>query len=280
MIAYTWDDVDTLVSGMNLKGKKIWGIPRGGAIVAGMARLYGAIVVADPREADVAIDDIIDSGITARSVYETHGLNTVALINKERDRIDSWVHFPWEESSEQDIASSVTRIIEYLGDNPRRNGLLETPQRVVKSWNTLFSGYQYNPKNDLKWFEDDTDEMVICQGISFFSTCEHHMLPFFGTVAIGYIPNGRVIGVSKLARLVIGYSRRLQIQEQLTRQIGEALTPHVLGVGVHVVGQHLCMMSRGVEQQASTMITNYLTGRFRESDAARAEFLTAVQQRS
>ena len=280
MIAYTWDDVDTLVSGMNLKGKKIWGIPRGGAIVAGMARLYGAIVVADPREADVAVDDIIDSGITARSVYETHGLNTVALINKERDRIDSWVHFPWEESSEQDIASSVTRIIEYLGDNPRRNGLLETPQRVVKSWNTLFSGYQYNPKNDLKWFEDDTDEMVICQGISFFSTCEHHMLPFFGTVAIGYIPNGRVIGVSKLARLVIGYSRRLQIQEQLTRQIGEALTPHVLGVGVHVVGQHLCMMSRGVEQQASTMITNYLTGRFRESDAARAEFLTAVQQRS
>jgi len=280
MIAYTWDDVDTLVSGMNLKGKKIWGIPRGGAIVAGMARLYGAIVVADPREADVAIDDIIDSGITARSVYETHGLNTVALINKERDRIDSWVHFPWEESSEQDIASSVTRIIEYLGDNPRRNGLLETPQRVVKSWNTLFSGYQYNPKNDLKWFEDDTDEMVICQGISFFSTCEHHMLPFFGTVAIGYIPNGKVIGVSKLARLVIGYSRRLQIQEQLTRQIGEALTPHVLGVGVHVVGQHLCMMSRGVEQQASTMITNYLTGRFRESDAARAEFLTAVQQRS
>ena len=280
MIAYTWDDVDTLVSGMNLKGKKIWGIPRGGAIVAGMARLYGAIVVADPREADVAVDDIIDSGITARSVYETHGLNTVALINKERDRIDSWVHFPWEESSEQDIASSVTRIIEYLGDNPRRNGLLETPQRVVKSWNTLFSGYQYNPKNDLKWFEDDTDEMVICQGISFFSTCEHHMLPFFGTVAIGYIPNGKVIGVSKLARLVIGYSRRLQIQEQLTRQIGEALTPHVLGVGVHVVGQHLCMMSRGVEQQASTMITNYLTGRFRESDAARAEFLTAVQQRS
>jgi len=280
MIAYTWDDVDTLVSGMNLKGKKIWGIPRGGAIVAGMARLYGAIVVADPREADVAIDDIIDSGITARSVYETHGLKTVALIDKERDRIDSWVHFPWEESSEQDIASSVTRIIEYLGDNPRRNGLLETPQRVVKSWNTLFSGYQYNPKNDLKWFEDDTDEMVICQGINFFSTCEHHMLPFFGTVAIGYIPNGKVIGVSKLARLVIGYSRRLQIQEQLTRQIGEALTPHVLGVGVHVVGQHLCMMSRGVEQQASTMITNYLTGRFRESDAARAEFLTAVQQRS
>ena len=280
MIAYTWDDVDTLVSGMNLKGKKIWGIPRGGAIVAGMARRYGAIVVTDPREADVAVDDIIDSGMTAQSVYETHGLNTVALINKERDRIDSWVHFPWEESSEQDIASSVTRIIEYLGDNPRRNGLLETPQRVVKSWNTLFSGYQYNPKNDLKWFEDDTDEMVICQGINFFSTCEHHMLPFFGTVAIGYIPNGKVIGVSKLARLVIGYSRRLQIQEQLTRQIGEALTPHVLGVGVHVVGQHLCMMSRGVEQQASTMITNYLTGRFRESDAARAEFLTAVQQRS
>ena len=181
-------------------------------------------------------------------------------------------------TTKQDIASSVIHIIEYLGDDPNRSGLLETPKRVVKSWDTLFSGYQYNPENDLKWFEDDTDEMVICKGISFFSTCEHHMLPFFGTVAIGYIPNGSVIGVSKLARLVTGYSRRLQIQEQMTRQIGEALNPHVLGVGVHVVGQHFCMMARGVNQQHSEMVTNYLTGPFRESAETRSEFLTAVSR--
>ena len=167
-------------------------------------------------------------------------------------------------------------MIEAIGDDPSRAGMLETPNRVVRSWSELFSGY--GPKIDLKWFEDDTDEMVIVRDIEFFSTCEHHMLPFFGTADVGYIPNGAVVGLSKIARLVDNHARRFQIQERLARDIGESLQHGSAqyppqGVAVRLKAQHLCMKARGAKQNNAIMETNYLVGAFRESVAARNEFL-------
>jgi GTP cyclohydrolase IA len=159
--------------------------------------------------------------------------------------------------------------------------LLETPKRVARSWSELYSGYNANAGDQLKWFEDNTDEMVVVRGVQFYSTCEHHMLPFFGEVDIAYIPNGAILGVSKLARLVEVYARRLQVQERLARQIGEALQDTKenapLGVAVHMTGKHLCMMARGVKQQQAEMETNYLTGVFRTESATRAEFFARTK---
>jgi len=276
MINLTWADIDARLSTLPLAGESVWGIPRGGAICAGLARQSGVTVVESPESATIALDDIIDSGATSQAIRADYGLPTVALVDKTGEGIDDWVHFPWEEPPEQDIGESVRRIIEYLGDDPKRDGLAKTPGRVVKSWETLFGGYGEDAASLLTWFTDDTDEMIICKGIQFYSTCEHHMLPFFGTVAIGYIPDGKVLGISKLARVVDTYARRLQIQEGLTRQIGELIDPFVSGVGVHVEAQHLCMMARGVQQQDTTMVTNYLTGPFRDKPEARAEFLGAI----
>ena len=170
----------------------------------------------------------------------------------------------------------VKSIIQAIGDDPTRAGMLETPNRVVRSWSELFSGY--TNEIDLKWFEDDTDEMVIVRDIEFFSTCEHHMLPFFGTADVGYIPNGAVVGLSKIARLVDNKARQFQIQERLARDIGNSLQNAAteyppLGVAVVRKGQHLCMQARGVRQQNAVMETNYLTGIFRESISAKQEFL-------
>ena len=276
MIKLTWADIDARLSALPLAGERVWGIPRGGAICAGLARQSGVTVVESPESATIALDDIIDSGATSQAVRADYGLVTAALVDKTREGIDGWVHFPWEEPPEQDIGESVRRIIEYLGDDPKRDGLVGTPARVVRSWETLFGGYGEDAGSLLTWFMDDTDEMIISKGIQFYSTCEHHMLPFYGTVSVGYIPAGKVIGVSKLSRIVNVFARRLQIQERMTRQIGELLQEYVQGVGVHVEASHLCMMARGVEQQDGRMVTNYLTGLFRDSPAARAEFLQAL----
>ena len=276
----TWEEVDFRLSKLPLKGEMVWGIPRGGSVCAGLARRFGVNVVESPESATVALDDIIDSGATAASVMERYSLPTVALVNKEAEGLDAWVHFPWEEPPDIDISESVRRIIEYIGEDATLPDLLATPSRVVKSWETLYGGYHVNPIDILVWFDDPqyppTDEMIIATGIKFYSTCEHHMLPFFGEIAIGYIPDGKVLGISKFSRLVDAYARRLQIQESLTQQIGEALETYVQGVAVHIEAQHLCMMARGVQQQGSTLTTNYLTGPFRDKPETRAEFLSAV----
>jgi|TARA_R110002020_G_scaffold165056_6_gene352290 GTP cyclohydrolase I len=278
MINLTWNDVYDRVAKLQFsKGDKVWGIPRGGSIVAGIAHLQLGVPIADsPESATIAIDDIIDSGVTSVALRGRYGLETVALVDKDREGLSGWIHFPWEEKPEQDIKESVRRIIQYIGDDSSRDGIIDTPDRVVKSWSTLFGGYEQDASSLLTWFEDDADEMVISKNIQFYSTCEHHMLPFFGTAVVGYIPDGKVLGISKLSRVVRSYARKLQIQERLTRQIGELIEPHVEGVGVHVEAQHLCMMARGVEQQDSTMVTNYLTGSFKDSPETRAEFLGVV----
>ena len=282
MLDLSWKDVglyvDLLISeveedGFDLNRMAIWGVPRGGSIVAGLIQgKRDVVIVDDPEDADIIVDDILDSGATR----DQYGKPFFTLVDKHEEKIDEWVHFPWEETPEQDIEMSVRRIIQWLGEDQNRNGLQDTPKRVVNSWKELFGGYETDPESIMRWFDDDTDEMIISKDIQFYSTCEHHMLPFFGTVSVAYIPEGKVLGISKLSRIVGIYARRLQTQEHLTRQIADALIPNVRSVGVHVKAQHLCMMARGVAQQQSTMITNYLTGSFRDKPEARNEFLMAV----
>jgi GTP cyclohydrolase I len=276
MLWLSWQDVDARLKKLNLGNVKVWGIPRGGSVVAGLAQQYGAIPVEQPTEADIAVDDIIDSGQTKDRIREEHQLDTVAIVNKLTEGISEWVHFPWEESPDQDIEMSVRRIIQWLGEDQTRNGLRDTPKRVVASWRHLYGGYDVDVESLLTWFDDPIDEMIISKDIQFYSMCEHHMLPFFGRAAVGYIPDGKVLGISKLSRIVETYARRLQTQERLTQQVGQALEGMVKGVAVHITAQHFCMMARGVNQQHSEMITNYLTGAFREKPEARNEFLMAV----
>jgi GTP cyclohydrolase IA len=176
---------------------------------------------------------------------------------------------------------AVTRILSAIGDDPQREGLLETPKRVIKSWDKLYGGYRESPADVLKtvFVEGSCEEMVILKDIEFYSTCEHHMLPFFGKCSIGYIPKGRVVGVSKLARLLEVFARRLQIQERLTTQIADALVEHLQPKGVMVVmeAQHFCMTARGVEKQDSMMVTSAIRGVFEDSES-RAEFMSLINR--
>jgi GTP cyclohydrolase IA len=170
-----------------------------------------------------------------------------------------------------------------IGEDPQREGLLKTPERVAAAFEFLTSGYRTDAEQLLNGavFTQETNSMVIVKNIEVYSLCEHHMLPFFGRCHIGYIPSGRVFGVSKLARLVDMYSRRLQLQERLTEQISKQVMELVgaKGVGVMIEARHLCMMMRGVEKQNSVMITSSVLGTFRESTATREEFLGLVGNR-
>lgn len=175
--------------------------------------------------------------------------------------------------------STVRHILELLGEDPNREGLRETPARVVRSWSELYGGYGQDPQDILKTFEEGAcDEMVLLRDVEFYSTCEHHMLPFFGRAHIAYLPNRKVVGVSKLARLLEIFARRLQIQERLGQQITTALDAalHPMGSACILEAQHFCMTSRGVAKQNSVMVTSSLTGAFREEAETRQELFAIL----
>ena len=167
-----------------------------------------------------------------------------------------------------------------IGEDPDREGLARTPLRVAKAWEFLTSGYRVDIDQVINEaiFTQSTNSMVIVKNIEVYSLCEHHLLPFFGRCHIGYIPTGKVFGVSKLARLVDMYARRLQLQERLTEQVSQAIMDLIdaRGVGVMMEARHLCMMMRGVEKQNSVMVTSSVLGTFRESQATREEFLALI----
>jgi GTP cyclohydrolase I len=181
------------------------------------------------------------------------------------------------------IEGLVRELLAEIGEDPRREGLLKTPQRVAAALAFLTSGSRADATKLINGaiFTQKTNSMVIVKNIEVYSLCEHHMLPFFGRCHIGYIPNGRVFGVSKLARLVDMYARRLQLQERLTEQISHAIMDSIdaAGVGVMIEARHLCMMMRGVEKQNSVMVTSSVVGAFRDSPATREEFLGLIGQR-
>lgn len=182
------------------------------------------------------------------------------------------------------MAELVRGMIVELGENPDRDGLLRTPLRVAQAFAELTQGYRMDPTEILNdaLFDVTYDEMVIVKDIEMFSLCEHHLLPFFGKVHVAYIPRRKVVGLSKIARLVEMFARRLQVQERLTNQIAETLQEAVdpIGVGVVVEARHLCMMMRGVEKQHSSAVTSAMLGAFRENVQTREEFLSLVSRRN
>lgn len=267
---------------------KVFGIPRGGIAAAyALSSQFNLDVVDDPSEADFFFDDIIDSGATMeRWCDEYPGKPFLALIDKtdaQSEYKGRWVVFPWEGDAESGIHDHVTRIIQFAGDDASREGLQETPARVAKALKHWFSGYDKKPEDLLKVFEDggeDYDQMVVVKDIPIYSKCEHHMADIFGTATIAYIPNGKIVGLSKLSRLADMYARRLQVQERLTNQIAEALYKHLepKGVAVMIKARHMCMESRGICQQGHHTVTTALKGVFKDEQETRAEFMALARQ--
>jgi len=183
-----------------------------------------------------------------------------------------------------EIQAAVTRILQAIGEDPKREGLQRTPERVARMYAELLSGYHIDPKaviNDAV-FEVKYDEMVIVRDVEFYSLCEHHLLPFMGRVHVAYIPDGKVLGLSKIPRIVDLFARRLQVQERMTRQIADLIRDqlHPQGVAVVVEALHLCMMMRGVQKHNARMTTSAMHGAFRSNLATRQEFLAMISKQS
>jgi GTP cyclohydrolase I len=184
--------------------------------------------------------------------------------------------------SQTDVEAAVRILIEWAGDDPEREGLLETPARVARAYRELFAGYEADPRDYLaKTFEEVAgyDELVLLKDIPVVSFCEHHMLPFIGRAHVGYLPANRVVGISKLARVVRGFARRLQIQEKLTAQVAEAICDILQpkGVGVVIVSEHSCMTMRGVNTPGTKLTTSHLLGAVRDDPRTRQEFFDLVR---
>ena len=259
---------------------RIWGVPRGGVPVALLVHgLTGAKLVSEPDHANLIVDDIYDSGRTAARYPSTP---FVTLFDKRvHPWAGRWLIMPWErsETTDDSATDAITRLLQYVGEDPAREGLRETPARVLRAFREEWcSGYGQDPAEALKIFTDGAervDELIVMRGIPIHSLCEHHLAPFWGTAVIGYIPDGRIAGLSKLVRLANIFARRLQVQERLTNQIAEALEEHLKpkGVGVVLECRHMCMESRGVRTPGTPTLTSALRGALYDDPRARAEFL-------
>ena len=179
------------------------------------------------------------------------------------------------------LAKNIKEVLEEIGENPNREGLLKTPERVSKSLDFLTNGYELDPEKILKkaMFKEQYSQMVLVKDIEMYSLCEHHMLPFFGKAHVAYIPNGHIVGLSKIPRIVDVFSRRLQVQERLTDQIKDCLqeTLNPKGVAVVIEAQHLCMQMRGVEKQHSSTTSSAFSGLFLQDEKTRAEFMNLIK---
>jgi len=180
----------------------------------------------------------------------------------------------------EEFEKAITKVLELVGENPNREGLLKTPSRVAKAWGFLTEGYQQDPKEILNQalFTTSNDEMVVVRDIEFYSTCEHHMLPIIGRAHVAYIPDGKVVGLSKIPRIVNVFARRLQIQEQMTEQIADAILESINPKGVAVVlhARHMCMEMRGVQKINSTTVSSALRGLFKSDQRTRSEFYNII----
>lgn len=187
----------------------------------------------------------------------------------------------WQPFDKELISKSVLNILTAFGEDPEREGLLKTPDRVARAYEEILGGYTTDPNSVINGalFTVDYDEMVVVKDIEFFSLCEHHMLPFFGRAHVAYLPRKQVIGLSKIPRIVDMFARRLQVQERMTQQIAHFIqdTINPLGVGVVVEGQHLCMMMRGVKKEQASMTTSTMLGGFRSNLSTRLEFLNMIK---
>lgn len=283
----TWADVQVearrLANRWHGRGiTSVYGVPSGGAPVACLVAGHLGFEVTDTIGPNtLVVDDLVDSGRTLINIGHQHmdalyrKLDSPPHIAPDARPMDGWLTFPWEHDGSP--TDAVVRLLQWIGEDPTREGLIDTPKRVTKALREMTDGDQQDPATILATtFTEPCDEMIVLSGIEFSSMCEHHMLPFTGTATVGYIPNGNVVGLSKLARLVDMYARRLQIQERLTQQIADTLQAHTnaIGVGVIISAHHACMSLRGVGKRNSTMTTTALLGAMYDDPRARAEFLT------
>ncbi len=269
----SWEEIYNRIK--KLPDGKCYGIPRGGAVIAGLT----GKAVHKIEECDFIIDDIIDSGKTLFNHKELYNKPFYALFDKRIELQGKWIEFPWEHTA-QDIEDLIIRQLQYIGEDPTREGLKDTPKRIVRSWKELYKGYRENPATILQTlFTQKYDEMVILKDIELYSTCEHHLLPFFGKCHIAYVPSGKVVGISKLARLMECFARRMQIQERLCNQIVDAIEEYLkpLGSACIIEAQHFCMTSRGIQKQNSIMTTSALRGVFKDKIEAREELLRLIK---
>jgi len=214
--------------------------------------------------------------VTSKSLTSIEDADFPSILPVESEGLDYGIR-----PTKEDMEHHVREMLKYVGEDPDREGLLRTPHRVAEAYRFLTHGYEQDAHTILNnaVFDEDYDDMVVVKDIEFYSMCEHHLLPFFGKVHVAYIPNGKIVGLSKIPRLVEMFSRRLQVQERLTTQIAqviqEALEPR--GVGVVVEGMHMCMMMRGVQKQNAAMVTSHVMGLFRDDRGTRQEFMALVK---
>ena len=266
---------------------KIYPIPIGGIPVSYLLKAFLAdkfyvVFVDRPEESDLFVDVVENSGSTRRDYESRFPERPFFTLFFKRDKT-RWLIFPWEEVGKNVAGDIPTQLLKFIGENPDREGLRETPRRFLQAWRYWTSGYGVDPVSVLKGFEDGSenyDAMVFQGAIPIHSICEHHLAPFFGVAHIGYIPDGKIIGLSKFSRLVEVFARRLQVQERLTQQIAHALFDHLKpkGVGVVLRCRHSCMESRGIEKSGSMTYTSSLVGCMKEEENARSEFLRFVER--
>ncbi len=278
----SWEEFYKLLKPFDKKGNKIYGVPKGGMIAMGF--LLQADTTIYPGAATIILDDLVDSGAT-RNYYikKFPHIPFFTLIDKQKEKTKDWIVFPWEADhpmGEDTVQQNIIRQLQYIGEDPEREGLKETPNRIVRSWSELYKGYNQNPADIMTTFAADTyDQIVLLKDIELYSMCEHHMLPFFGKAHVAYIPKKRVVGISKLARLVDIYARRLQIQERIGEQVTSALMNYLKPQGAACVIEavHMCMRMRGVSKQKSIMGTSSLKGAFFTSTGARIELMGLIK---
>lgn len=287
---------------------RIYGVPRGGVYIAlilqGIIRSFGysRVVVEEKLNrhfpVHFVVDDLIDSGVTMERVSkEIESISSlwpdpvsfIVPIDKRSENCpkkfrESWISFPWDrqgigQDTEDTVQDNVRRILQFIGEAPDREGLKDTPRRVIKALKEMTSGQNYT---DQMWSElcttfsaEQYDEVIVVRDIPFSSLCEHHLMPFSGTADIGYLPGKKIIGLSKIPRILEILSKRLQVQERLTSQVTETLNRFIAprGAGCIIRATHSCMSCRGVEKVGASMTTSSLTGLFRDNSTVRQEFL-------
>ena len=265
----SWQEIQAAVSGWD-KNLKYYGVPRSGQYIAALVN-----PVDTPEEADVICDDLIDSRATLLKWQAAFPDKPFLAAFDKTKMAGQWLRFPWEHKGEVELEENILRVIEYF-DDPTREGLKDTPKRYVKFLKEFFAV----PNFEFTAFDSEgMDEMILQTNIPFYSLCEHHIAPFFGVAHVAYIPNGKIVGLSKLARTVDFYSRRLQNQERITQQIADRIQKELSPVGVAVVlkAQHLCMAMRGVKKHDTWTTTSKMNGVFRTDLNCRQEFLNLIK---
>lgn len=266
----SWKEIIERVNKLD-KSKKYYGVPRGGQYIAAMLNPVDTI-----EEADIIIDDLIDSGKTELD-YKKYNKPFIGLFNKqtEIDFKDKWLVYPWE-NKEEPVENNFIRILQYLGEDPNREGLKDTPKRYIKFMTEFLKPKEFNFTS---FDAEGTDEMIVQTNIPFYSICEHHTAPFFGTAAIAYVPDKKIVGLSKLSRCLDLYANRFQNQERITTQVAERLNNELnpKGVAVSLKAQHMCMAMRGVKKHDTWTTTTKLIGVFKEDNKARSEFINYIK---